>query len=76
MSTDRRGKVKEKLWNRPICADESDPLRLRRKARRDFQKEHYPEDDEGASGVASTDVLDESWELVDPPLPDSDFGVS
>lgn len=68
MATDFRGRVKEAVWNRPHCKDESDPLWLRRLARRDFRRQVREEErgnEERTPDVAAPDVIDEANELVD-----------
>jgi hypothetical protein len=70
MSTEFRGKVKEKFWVRPTCADDSDPFHLGQKARRDFKDDCWV--DEVPVDVVAPDVLDEALELGDPPIPDPD----
>ena len=62
MSKEMKGKVKEKVWVRPICTDDSEPLRLGRKARKDFKKHARQE---GPVDVAAPDVVGEAQELGD-----------
>ena len=68
MSTELKGKIKEKLWVRSICTDDSESLARGREARKDF-KTHCRGDD-GPFEVASIDILDEANELGDPPIMD------
>jgi hypothetical protein len=63
MSTELRGKVKQKVWVRPYCTDESDPLRLGQKARKDFKRDSI--DEEGRVDVVAPDVFEEAFELIE-----------
>ena len=69
MSKEIKGKVKERLWVRPVCTDDSEPLRLGRKARRDFKKHARQE---GPVDVAAPDVVDEAQELGGQPTDPAD----
>ena len=63
MSRDVKGKVKETVWNRSTCTDQSDRLGARRAARKDFKRDSLKE--EGAStDVVAPDVFDEAFELA------------
>jgi hypothetical protein len=64
MSTELKGRVKEKEWVRPHCKDDSDKLPNRRKARKDF-KTHCRGDD-GPFEVASPDLIAEAFEASEP----------
>jgi hypothetical protein len=64
MSTELKGKVKEKLWVRTVCTDDSEPFRLGQKARRDFKK-HCRIEEREPIDVASADVFDEAFELLE-----------
>ena len=70
MRTEFRGKVKQKVWLKPFCTDQSDTFRLGQQAKKAFR--HDCRADGEAVDVAAADVLDEAQELGDPPLPDSD----
>lgn len=61
MYNDLRGKVKEAIWNRSVCTDNSDPLPLRRKARKDFWKDCHGEG--GSADNVSSDMIEEALEL-------------
>jgi len=64
MSTEIKGRIKERLWVRSICTDQSDSFRDGQKARRDFKKDCR--EDKDPIDVAAADVLDEAFELGDP----------
>ncbi len=60
MSTEMRGRVKESLWNRPVCSDNSEAYRVRQEVRRNFK-----DDCKGECffEVASPDLIGEALEL-------------
>lgn len=66
MKKELRGKVKRKLWVRPICTDDSERVELGQKARADFKLEAKA--DEGDIDVAAPDILGEAQELGDEPI--------
>jgi hypothetical protein len=60
MSTEFRGRVKQKIWVRPVCTDRSDPYRLGQLARADFKQACRAE---GVPyHVASADVIADAFE--------------
>jgi hypothetical protein len=63
MARELRGKIKEPLWNRSVCSDSSESLRLRRMARKDFKR--LCRQERIAVDVASIDAIDECQELGD-----------
>jgi hypothetical protein len=63
MSADRKGKVKEKVWLRPTCTDDSEPLGNARLARKDFNQHCRGE---GPVDVTSPDTVGEAFEETDP----------
>ena len=69
MSRDLKGRVKEPLWTKPTCMDDSDQLQERRKARRDFKKHNRGD----GINVVSPDAIAEAQELGDPPVEQDDF---
>jgi hypothetical protein len=63
VSTELKGRVRERVWTRPTCLDDGEPLPLGRLARRDF-KRHCRE--EGPGHVMSPDMIGEAFEMLDP----------
>ena len=68
MCRELRGGVKVNLWNQPTCADDSEKLRLRQLAHKDFRQDRKEEDDWGLD-VASPDYIDVAQELTEDTRP-------
>jgi hypothetical protein len=64
-------KIREPLWNRPVCGDNTEPYRNRQEARRAYMQDSKAE--ERGERVASAEYLEEAFEYGGHPLEEDRF---